>query len=75
MPKKTFLERFLEIYKKLGLTPRGKVFLYNDKQECNRIVVNNVLVGLSRHFNVSKKAVEIRLKDLEILFDESNFTK
>lgn len=75
MPKKTFLERFLEIYKKLGLTPRGKVFLYNDKQECNKIVVNNVLVGLSRYFNVSKKAVEIRLKDLGILFDESNFTK
>lgn len=75
MPKKTFVDRFLEIYKKLGLTPRGKVFLYNDKQECNRIVVNNVLVGLSRHFNVSKKAAEIRLKDLGILFDESNFTK
>lgn len=75
MPKKTFVERFLEIYKKLGLTPRGKVFLYNDKQECNKIVVNNVLVGLSRHFNVSKKAVEIRLKDLGILFDESNFMK
>lgn len=75
MPKKTFVDRFLEIYKKLGLTPRGKVFLYNDKQECNKIVVNNVLVGLSRHFNVSKKAVEIRLKDLGILFDESNFMK
>jgi len=75
MPKKTFVDRFLEIYKKLGLTPRGKVFLYNDKQECNKIMVNNVLVGLSRHFNVSKKAVEIRLKDLGILFDESNFMK
>lgn len=75
MPKKTFVDRFLEIYKKLGLTPRGKVFLYNDKQECNKIMVNNVLVGFSRHFNVSKKAVEIRLKDLGILFDESNFMK
>lgn len=75
MPKNTFVDRFLGIYKKLGLTPRGKVFLYNDKQECNKIMVNNVLVGLSRHFNVSKKAVEIRLKDLGILFDESNFTK
>lgn len=75
MPKKTFVDRFLEIYKKLGLTPRGKVFLYNDKQECNKIMVNNVLVGLSRHFNVSKKAVEIRLKDLGILFDESNLMK
>ncbi len=75
MPKTPFLEYFLEIYNKLGLTPRGKVFLYNDKQECNKIMVNNVLVGLSRCFNVSKKAVEIRLKDLGILFDESNFTK
>lgn len=75
MPKKPFLEHFLKIYKKLGLTPRGKVFLYNDNQECNKIMVNNVLVGLSRYFNVSKKAVEIRLKDLEVLFDESNFTK
>ena len=75
MPKTSFLERFLEVYNKLGLKPRGKVFLYNDKRECNKIMVNNVLVGLSRYFNVSKKAVEIRLKDLEILFDESNFTK
>lgn len=38
-------------------------------------MVNNVLVKLSKYFNVSKKAVEIRLKDLEILFDESSFTK
>ena len=75
MPKIPFLQHFLEIYNKLGLTPRGKVFLYNDKQEYNKIMVNNVLVKLSKYFNVSKKAVEIRLKDLEILFDESSFTK
>ena len=75
MPKTSFLEHFLEIYTRLGLKPRGKVFLYNDKQEYNKIMVNNVLVGLSRYFNVSKKAVEIRLKDLGILFDDSNFTK
>lgn len=73
MPKEAFLKHFIEIYEKLGLKPRGKVFLYNDSQECNKIIVNNILVKLSRHFNVSKKAVEIRLKDLELLYDESNF--
>lgn len=75
MPKKAFLDQFVEIYSKLGLKPRGKVFLYKDNQECNKIVVNNILVGLSRYFSVSKKAAEIRLKDLGILYDESNFIK
>lgn len=71
MPKSSFVKAFFQKYNQLGLEPRGDIILYKDAQEVNVINVHNIVTNLSRTFKASKKAVELRLKELGLLQDET----
>lgn len=70
LPRKRFVAKFLEQLKKRNVENRGHGVLFVDRQKCN---VRNFLAitdALRLEFDVSRTAVEIRLRKLGLLNDE-----
>lgn len=61
-----------ELLHKYDIRDRGFGRLYVDQQKENRETFNIILQQISSEYRVSKKAVEIRLKDLDYLKIESS---
>lgn len=64
MPKDLVFKKMAPMVVKYRLT---KGYLYLDNQACNRRDVNLILSELSLKLNVSKEAIKIRLKELNLL--------
>lgn len=70
VPKDQLAKVFLKIYSGSGLKRRGVFWIYLDNQPENKIRANNIITKLSRHFNVSKTVIKIRLIGFGLLHDK-----
>ena len=70
VPKNQLAKVFSKIYSELGLKQRGVFWIYLDSQPENKIVANNMISKLARHFNVSKSVIRIRLIGFGLLHEE-----
>lgn len=70
VPKDQLSKVFLKIYSESGLKRRGIFWIYLDNQPENKIKANNIITKLSRHFDVSKTVIKIRLMNFGLLHDE-----
>lgn len=69
LPSLVFIERARELRSSLQIQDRGHGFIFVDDQPCNYAPYNELLFELSEHFEVSKRAIEIRLKRMGWLND------
>lgn len=72
MPKQAFLERLARLAVIHNIRNRGHGFLYLDTQPVNYQLVQYVSDDLSKHFNVSRAAVRLRLMSLGLLVDPTS---
>ncbi len=72
MPKLHFIKKFFELLKKENMKNRGFGFLYVDNQQGNYNKFLIITNSLRNHFYVSRKAVIIRLKELNLINEESD---
>lgn len=69
LPRDAFFMKLVEVRKSLEITKESHGYVYVDDQPCNYGSYNLLLHTLSDHFQVSKQATEIRLKNLNLLTD------
>lgn len=69
LPRATFMSEFEELLTAHDVTDRGHGVLFVDDQVCNRNTFYIITNALRHTFRVSRKVIEIRLKDLQILRD------
>lgn len=70
VPKDQLAKIFSKIYDESGLKRRGDFWIYLDNQPENKMMANNIVSKLARHFNVSKSVIKIRLVGFGLLHDE-----
>ncbi|RQW78613.1 MAG: ImmA/IrrE family metallo-endopeptidase [Geobacter sp.] len=73
IPKNNLLTEFYKLINRLDLKDRGYGALYVDKQQCNLNNFYKITNLLKQEFDVSRKAVSIRLKNLNLLNDPTGF--
>jgi Zn-dependent peptidase ImmA (M78 family) len=54
----------------IGIVDRGFGYIFVDDQPCNYTPYNQMIFALSDHFDVSKQAIEIRLKRMGLIEDK-----
>lgn len=54
----------------IGIADRGFGYIFVDDQPCNYTPYNEMLSALSNHFNVSKQAIEVRIKRMGLVTDK-----
>lgn len=54
----------------IGIVDRGFGYIFVDDQPCNYTLYNKMMSALSNHFDVSKQAIEIRLKRMGLVTDK-----
>lgn len=69
MPKEDFQAAFGLLLQHLGIRNRGHGHLYLDSQRDNVIQFHAVCNSLSEYFNVSKTAIRLRMRALELLVE------
>ena len=69
LPEALFLEKVQEFRESLEIKDRGHGYIYVDDQPCNFHPYNSLLLQLSLYFDVSRKAVEVKLKKLGLITD------
>jgi len=72
LPKAQFIETFLSIAVRNGLSNRGFGTLYLDGQKCNQDAYYSVTSPLMRQYCVSRRAIKIRLKKLGYINEPSS---
>ena len=70
LPENNFVPLFAEISQELGYRDKGHGLIFVDDQRCNYGPYNRMLGALSDHFEVSKQAIEVRLKRMGLVNDE-----
>lgn len=70
MPRNLFIERYIRVYKRLGIPERIFPQLYVDDQQVNLKDYDDLLVHLSKMFGVSKQVIDIRLREYNLIVDE-----
>ncbi len=68
LPTDILIKKLIEIRKRLGLAWKGRVFV--DDQQCNQQDYSETLRLLMNYFTLSKTAIEIRLKGLNLIEDQ-----
>lgn len=71
MPRRTLKAAVLELQTRLAIRRPGIIFV--DDQPTNVVAYQTVISELKDVYQVSRTALEIRLKDLEILYDRRTF--
>ncbi len=74
LPKENLLKEFYKCLEEFEIKDKGFGALFVDKQECNVKHFYKVTNKLKEKFEVSRKVVSIRLKDLGLLKDSNNLT-
>lgn len=69
LPRESFLTDFFVLAHEYGLEDRGHGLLFVDEQPCNQRIFFSVTDSLRLKYDVSRSAVEIRLKDFGLLND------
>lgn len=69
LPQRHFVSVFVELLKKEGIRNVGFGLLFVDNQACNLINYYKITNQLKSIFRVSRKAIELRLKNLNYLSD------
>ena len=72
LPKENFVKEFLKLIHIEEIKNRGYGALFVDKQECNQKNFYLITNKLKDIFQVSRKVIEIRLKNLDLLTDWRN---
>jgi len=70
MPEKLFKAKYFLMMENYNILHKKNGILYLDNQKCNLNIFYDITNILKREFNVSRKAVEIRLKGLGLLEDK-----
>jgi Zn-dependent peptidase ImmA (M78 family) len=69
----TFFTVYIDcIRKKVGIEDRGHGYIFVDDQPCNYIPYNELMDNVSNFFEVSKQAIEYKLRRLNKLSDCRN---
>ena len=74
LPKVPLIKNILEAKEILGLSKMSHGLVYVDDQPCNYNDYNYIINQVSGYFQVSKQAIEIRLKNLNLLTDNRKKT-
>lgn len=70
LPDEFFIKKTAQFRHLLEISDRGHGYIYVDDQPCNSIVYDELLKALSNYFEVSKQAIQIKLKSLGMLTDQ-----
>ncbi|CAN7260179.1 ImmA/IrrE family metallo-endopeptidase [Rhizobium sp. LjRoot254] len=70
LPDDFFKDKTAECRRLLDIRDRGHGYIFVDDQPCNYTVYDQLLLNLSSHFEVSKQAIQIKLKSLRMLTDQ-----
>lgn len=69
LPDAVFLRKTAQFRRDLEIRDRGHGYVFVDDQPCNFIVYNELLLRLSNYFEVSKQAIEVKLRKSKMLTD------
>lgn len=69
LPTQIFGTKVDEYREDLGIIDKGHGYIFVDDQPCNYTPYNDLLIELSSFFEVSKQAIEIKLKKMKLLTD------
>nr|WP_210331119.1 ImmA/IrrE family metallo-endopeptidase [Microvirga terrestris] len=70
MPSHVFLVAIEVARTRLDIRDRGHGYIFVDDQPCNFLPFDQLLANLSQYFEVSKQAIEIKLKKMGLLTDQ-----
>jgi Zn-dependent peptidase ImmA (M78 family) len=70
MPHNLFLQKTAEIRRDLNIKDRGHGYVYVDDQPWNIVSYNDLLSRLANYFEVSKQAIEVKFRKLQLLTDD-----
>jgi Zn-dependent peptidase ImmA (M78 family) len=70
LPAQMFRMKIDEYRRYLGIVDKGHGYIFVDDQPCNYELYIPLLSALSSYFEVSKRAVEIKLKRMGLLKDQ-----
>ncbi len=70
LPSHVFLAEIAVARTKLDIRDRGHGYIFVDDQPCNFQPFEELLVNISQYFEVSKQAIEIKLKQMGLLTDQ-----
>jgi Zn-dependent peptidase ImmA (M78 family) len=69
LPDAVFLQKTAQFRRDLEIRDRGHGYVFVDDQPCNFLVYNELLLRLSNYFEVSKQAIEVKLRKSKMLTD------
>jgi Zn-dependent peptidase ImmA (M78 family) len=72
LPKENMAYEFFKILEEEGIKDKGYGALFVDQQECNINHYYKVTNKLKQKFEVSRKAISLRLKDMKLLKDSTS---
>ncbi|KQV31817.1 ImmA/IrrE family metallo-endopeptidase [Rhizobium sp. Root1204] len=75
LPDGVFKRKTAEFRHLLEISDRGHGYVFVDDQPYNSMIYDQLLTSLSNYFEVSKQAVQIKLKNLGMLTDERKRNK
>ncbi|MBY3258832.1 ImmA/IrrE family metallo-endopeptidase [Rhizobium laguerreae] len=70
LPDAVFLKKTAHFRRDLGMRDRGHGYIFVDDQPGNSATYDELLSRLSTHFEVSKQAIEVKLKKSKMLTDQ-----
>lgn len=75
LPDEFFINKTEQVRQVFGIKDRGHGYIFVDDQPQNHMVYLQLLLSLAGHFGVSKRAVEIKLRQLDMLTDRRRSSK
>jgi Zn-dependent peptidase ImmA (M78 family) len=70
LPDAVFLQKTAQFRRDLEIRDRGHGYVFVDDQPCNFLAYNELLSRLSNYFEVSKQAIEVKLRKSKMLTDQ-----
>lgn len=70
LPREDFLNSTRELRDRLDIKDRGFGYIFVDNQPCNYVPYNELISSLSLHYDVSRQAIEVRLKRMRLVTDK-----
>ncbi|PSM19321.1 ImmA/IrrE family metallo-endopeptidase [Nitratireductor sp. StC3] len=70
LPDVHFLQKVIQFRRDLGIKDRGHGYIFVDDQPYNFFIYNEMLSRLSNYFQVSRQAIEVKLRNSKMLTDQ-----
>lgn len=70
LPDTAFIQQTNRLRRDLDIKDRGHGYIYVDNQADNILIYNELLSRLSNYFEVSKQAIEVKMRKMKMLTDQ-----